>query len=100
MTPEGKVKHRVKALLDKYAAYYFFPVSGGYGKSGVPDIIGCYRGYFFAIECKAGKGKTTLLQDMQLDKIRKAGGIAIVVNEHNLEDVESALKNIEVTQCR
>jgi len=89
MTPEAKVKRRVKEILATYGAYHFPPATGGYGKSGIPDIVGCYKGYFFAIECKAGKGKTTTLQDMQLQAIRDAGGVAIVVNEHNLIEVHN-----------
>jgi len=43
MTPEAKVKKQVTRQLDAMGAYYFYPVTGGYGKSGVPDIVGCYR---------------------------------------------------------
>ena len=94
MTPEAKVKRRVKEILATYGAYHFPPATGGYGKSGIPDIVGCYKGYFFAIECKAGKGKTTALQDMQLQAIRDAGGVAIVVNEHNLIEVHTMFASI------
>jgi Holliday junction resolvase len=64
------------------------PATGGYGRSGVPDIVGCCDGKFFAIECKAGKGVTTALQDNELRKIKEAGGIALVINETNIMDVE------------
>ena len=87
MTPEKKVKTKVVAILKEVGAYYFYPVTGGYGASGVPDIVGCYNGKFFAVECKAGKGKTTALQDKNINEIRKQGGKAIVVNEDNIEDV-------------
>jgi hypothetical protein len=36
MTPEGKVKARLKAMLDKLGIYYFMPATGGYGRSGIP----------------------------------------------------------------
>ena len=38
MTPEAKVKKVVVAQLKKLCAYYFYPVTGGYGQSGVPDL--------------------------------------------------------------
>ena len=79
MTPEGKVKAKVKKILDVYEVYYFCPATGGYGRSGIPDFVCCYKGKFIAIECKAGKGKTTALQDRELDRIQKSGGVAIVV---------------------
>jgi len=91
MTPEAKVKRQVTRQLDAMGAYYFYPVTGGYGKSGVPDIVGCYKGSFFGIECKAGKNKPTLLQDRNLKEIRKAGGIDMVVNEDNAGGVGELL---------
>ena len=91
MTPEKKVKMTITKQLDSLGCYYFFPATGGYGSSGVPDIVGCYKGKFFGIECKAGKGKTTALQDMHLSKIAIAGGIAEVVNEENMHDIVNIL---------
>jgi Holliday junction resolvase len=95
MTPEKKVKTKVVAILKELGTYYFYPIAGGYGASGVPDIVGCYKGKFFAIECKAGKGKTTALQDKNIAQIIGQGGYAIVVNESNLEDVNELLREIE-----
>lgn len=92
MTPEKKVKDKVAKVLKQLGAYYFFPATGGYGRSGVPDIVGCYNGKFFGIECKAGKNTTTALQEFELEKIRKAGGIALVVNENNVGDVERLVR--------
>ena len=94
MTPEKKVKNAVVALLKRHSAYYFYPVAGGFGSAGIPDIIACYMGRFVAIECKAGKGKTTALQDRNIAQIRDAGGFAIVVNEENLIDVQEILDYI------
>lgn len=88
LTPEGKVKAKVKRMLDAKGVYYFLPATGGYGRSGVPDIVGCYAGKFFGIECKAGKNTTTPLQDIELYKIILAGGIALCINETNTSDVE------------
>ena len=59
MTPEAKVKKAVKKMLDDRGAYYFMPATGGYGRSGVPDIVGCHKGIFFGIECKAGDNQPT-----------------------------------------
>ena len=95
MTPEAKVKKVVVGQLKERGAYYFFPVTGGYGRSGVPDIIGCISGMFFGIECKAGKNKTTPLQDKNIEEILRAGGCALIVNEQNMHtfwhDIEAAL---------
>ena len=90
-TPEVKVKKKVVAILKESRAYYFYPVTGGYGGSGVPDIIGCYHGNFFGIECKAGKNKPTPLQQKNINSIHAAGGTALVINEDNIEDVRNML---------
>jgi len=89
MTPEAKVKKKVVAQLKEMGAYYFYPVTGGYGFSGVPDIVGCYKGIFFGIECKSGSNKPTALQDKNLTDIRKQKGIAVVINEGNIDNVKS-----------
>ena len=94
-TPEHKVKQYVSAILRAHGAYFFFPATYGFGRAGIPDIIVCHRGRFLAIECKAGKGTTTKLQERELERIRSANGVALVVNEHNIDDVHRALKEIE-----
>ena len=54
-TPESKVKKRVVDMLKSYGMYFFYPVTGGYGKSGVPDIVACWQGRFIGIEGKANE---------------------------------------------
>jgi Holliday junction resolvase len=93
-TPEAKVKAAVVKILKQYGAYYFFPTTGGYGRSGVPDIVGSYRGKFFAIECKAGKNLPTPLQLNEIRAINGSGAVAIVVNEDNLDDVATLLESL------
>ena len=95
MTPEAKVKKKVVDVLKKYSAYYFFPATGGYGRSGVPDIVSCYRGVFVAIECKAGSNKPTPLQEAEMQKIGEAQGFVLVVNETNVTDVSTMLERID-----
>jgi len=91
MTPEAKVKKKIVAVLKEHGAYYFYPVTGGFGRSGVPDIIVCHDGRFIGIECKAGKNKPTALQDKNLRDIKTAGGIAMVINEDNIDEVKKCL---------
>ena len=88
MTPEAKVKKKVVAVLKQHKAYYFYPVTGGYGRSGVPEVIACHDGRFIGIECKAGNNKPTPLQEKNLSAIKTAGGVALVVNEDNINTVE------------
>jgi Holliday junction resolvase len=91
MTPEAKVKKAVTSILKAHGAYYFYPVTGGFGRSGVPDIVACYKGRFIGIECKAGSNKPTALQKKNLNDIMKAGGFSLVINEGNVDALENVM---------
>lgn len=95
MTPEGRVKAKVVDVLKAEGAYYFFPATHGYGRSGVPDIVACVNGYFLAIECKAGTNKPTALQVRELQQIRHANGVAVVANEQNWEMVRPLIRKMK-----
>jgi Holliday junction resolvase len=93
-TPERKVKEAVAAVLKANGVYYFFPPANGLGRAGIPDIIACCNGMFLAIECKAGKGTTTALQERELARIREAGGAALVVRENNINDIQPVINQL------
>jgi len=90
-TPEGKIKTKIKKVLDKLGAYYTMPATGGYGSSGVPDFVGCIEGRFFGIEAKAGNNQPTALQLSHLKRIAEAGGMALVVNDGNVDNLEGLI---------
>lgn len=81
-------------MLKKRHVYYFFPVAGAYSSIGVPDIVACVRGKFVGIECKAGDNRPTELQLRNLKAIRDNNGIALVVNENNLDVLEQRLETL------
>ena len=93
-TPEVKVKARVRAILDVMGIYYFMPPANGFGRSGIPDIICCVNGRFFAIECKAGKGMTTALQNRELQHIEDAGGMSLIAREDSLQDIRDIIQQL------
>jgi len=80
MTPEGKVKAKVKALLKAHGAYQHWPVLNGMGAPTL-DCIGCHKGLFFGIETKAGSKKPTPLQETTMQKMRGAGAVVLLINE-------------------
>jgi len=94
-TPESKVKKKVKEVLKNLGAYYVMPVTSGYGNSGVPDFLVCYQGKFIGLECKAGKGKVTALQQRNLDQIDLAGGWSFVINEENVEQLNNLVNLVK-----
>jgi hypothetical protein len=64
-------------------------------RRGLPDLEGCYRGYYFGIEVKLpGKeGNLTDLQAATLRKIKTAGGIGIMVTRWS--QIEKVLNRID-----
>jgi hypothetical protein len=91
MTPEGKVKKKVKEYLKSIGAWYYMPVSNGMGRAGCPDILVCYKGLFMAFETKApGKIKNvTPNQEREILEITCANGLARVVDD--VEQVKEAI---------
>jgi len=92
MTPEAKVKARIKRILAEAGAYYAMPVGTGFGNSGVPDFLVCYLGDFIAIEAKANGNKPTALQEKHLNEVRIAGGVALVIDETNVDTLKEIFK--------
>jgi Holliday junction resolvase len=93
MTPEAKVKKKVKERLNTMGAYFLQPIGTGFGSNGAPDIVVCYKKCFIGIECKAGKGKVTALQQDNLKRIVDNGGLAIVINENNVNELETLIES-------
>ena len=83
MTPEGKVKAKIRAYLKALGVWHFCPVSNGMGVHGIPDILCCWRGRFIGIEVKApGKLRNVSeLQKQQIASIQAAGGIAMAADD-------------------
>lgn len=83
LTPESRVKADVKKYLAGKGIWWTMPVTGGYGASGVPDILACANGRFVAIEVKApGRiNRTTAMQKLQIAAINASGGVAVVIDD-------------------
>jgi len=96
MTPEGKVKADVKALLKARGVYYFMPVSNGMGAMGVFDIVCCCGGIFLGIECKSdGKKQPTPLQTRNARLAQNAGGAVFLVHAGNITDLAHTIDQIK-----
>ena len=74
--PESRIVDAIMADLRGAGAWCFKVHGGMYQAAGVPDIIGCLAGRFFAVEVKVPGGKATKLQELTLQRIRSAGGRA------------------------
>lgn len=94
MTPEGRIKQQIKAVLKAAGAYKFMPVQNGMGDPAL-DFFVCHRGWFIAIEAKAPGKKPTPRQEDTMADICAAQGITLVVsNEEELEILRDLLAKI------
>ena len=91
MTPEGKVKDKIKKLLVKHGAYFDMPVSNGMGKPSL-DFIVCSNGYYMGLEAKA-EGKTPTPRQLNtMRQMAEAGAAVMVVHdEASLEALDAWL---------
>lgn len=86
---ESELTILIRELLTAYRVFHYKHWQGPMSVPGISDIIGCYKGRFFAIEIKTDKGKVTDLQSNFLANVEAAGGIAFVAR--SVEDVIEGL---------
>lgn len=94
MTNETDVKREIHKLFKQYACYDRPSPAGPRGKIGVPDRHACCRGWFIGVEAKFGSNWLTTPQSEDLKEIAAAGGIALVINDKNLDTLEWVLRLI------
>lgn len=90
---EKNIENKIKSYLKSKGAYYVKYFGNQFSQVGVPDILACYKGYFVGIEVKNEKGKTSALQDINLEQIKRAGGFSLVAR--SVEDVAKMLEDID-----
>ena len=95
---EHEFQRKVKAELSKLPRCYFF-VKEAASLRGIPDLIGCINGRFFALEVKRSykeASKTTgriVLQKHSLKQIKDSGGIGLLIYPENFKECLEELKN-------
>ena len=89
---EANFQRRVIQRLKSIKGLYYFKKEAK-AIRGIPDIIICYKGQFFAWELKRSeKHQATALQKHNIAKINKAGGYAAIVYPENFaEELEKLL---------
>lgn len=99
MPLENKFKARVMRKLKEIEGGFFF-TKEALSLRGYPDILGCYRGRFIALEVKRSKADSTRgtgrtpLQKYILDKITDSGGYATFIYPENEDEVFAIIQNM------
>jgi len=92
MTPEGRVKDKIKKWMKRVfpTAFSFMPRQSGFGQNGIPDHLYCVPvkitkamvgetvGLFVGIEAKTASGTQSALQNICEKDIVAAGGIYLM----------------------
>jgi len=79
---ESTITKGIKKYLETRYPGVWYKIHGGpYQEAGIPDIVGCHDGKFFAFEVKKPKRKhkVTLQQEYQINRLSTAGAITGVV---------------------
>lgn len=88
---ERSVKASLKRFLHILGAYQYWPVPMGYGAKTI-DCFFCYRGLFFAVECKRSSvDEPTAYQAEVLRQVAAAQGGTCVENDPELPSVKAML---------
>lgn len=87
---EKDIVNAILKYLKMLPNCFCFKMHGGmYSTAGIPDIICCYNGIFYAFEVKTATGKPTALQTKTIRRIKDAGGHVFIVR--SVSDVKSII---------
>lgn len=91
---EKQFENKVKRYLKSKGIYYFKYFGNAYSTPGILDLTLCVNGRFVAVEVKAETGKTSVLQDYNINEIRRCGGIAIVLKPSGFENFKKMIEEL------
>jgi hypothetical protein len=95
MQPESKLVRKAQDLLTSKGAHVV-KIHGGdnpFQAVGIPDLLGCYKGFSLALEAKMPGGKVSRIQQKFLRDHEEAGGISMVF--YSIEDLERLLRKLD-----
>lgn len=86
---EAEIVRRMLATLNRIDGVYAVRTHGGsFQQKGTPDVFGCARGRFFAIEAKrSASEKPSAAQVYNLKKFKQAGGKVFVSHDPQCQEV-------------
>ncbi len=94
--PEARLQRRIREALEKQVGGWWFKVHGGpFQQAGIPDLVGCVDGYFFAFEVKTDKGKPSPIQLHTIARIRTRGGACAHVVTTPQEAIDFVCQHLE-----
>lgn len=92
---EKAFENKIKSYLKENNCYFVKYWGGGYfTEAGIPDLLVCCNGYFLGLEIKAENGKPSELQKYNMEQIKKAGGIGMIVYPKDFDDLKELIRRL------
>ena len=95
MAQEKQFENRIKRYLTEKGIWHVKYFANGFTKSGIPDILACCNGHFLGVELKGPKGRPSELQKWNIQKIKEAGGIAMVLYPKDFDDFKELIYDLK-----
>lgn len=92
---EAQFQKKVTDFLTRQNVYYVKVWGGGFQRAGIPDLLCNVNGFFVAVELKTEIGRTSKLQDYNIERIRGSGGVAIVLRPSGFEEFKTFVKGVK-----
>ena len=93
MNTEQQIQKQILDYLSSLPNTYAVKIISA-NRSGIPDILTCHQGHFYAFEVKRQGGVIAPLQLYNQQLIQQAGGTALIVD--NLPIVQSIFQPISI----
>lgn len=90
MPSEKSIVDAIQKYLRNHGAWVYKTHGSQFGRAGVPDLIVCMEGRFFAFEVKNENGRASDLQLREIRLIQNASGVAHVVR--SVDEVRAILR--------
>lgn len=87
---KGNPRKRIKGIGGWWLNFHGGSV---YMPRGIPDIIGCFKGRFVALEVKRPDEQPTKIQEKTLELLQAAGAVTGVV--HNVDEVKEIIGKVK-----
>ena len=93
MNTEQKIQKQILDYLSSLPNTYAVKIISA-NRSGIPDILACHQGHFYAFEVKRQGGVIAPLQLHNQLLVQQAGGTSLIVD--NLPIVQSIFQPISI----
>ena len=92
---EKLFENRIKKFLKDEGCWFVKFFANAYTKEGIPDILCCCNGHFLGIEVKAATGKPSELQLWNIEQIKAAGGIGLILYPKDFESFKKLIHDLK-----